>query len=222
MNVLGLFSGIGGWELGLQRAGMRIAALCEASPKSRSVLRRHFSNTPIYADVKSLRGQPGAVDVICGGFPCQPHSSAARGRISGTADDRWLWPEMLRLVSEIRPAWVCAENVTHLEGVALGQVAAGLEGLGYETETLEIPACAVGHDHLRKRLWILGYTDRHGQPGMPIDDEVVGLSWRGGLAGELGETDGVPTRMDQLAMLGDALIADIAEQIGRAIVSSKS
>lgn len=221
MNVLGLFSGIGGWELGLQRAGMHIAALCEANPKSRSVLRRHF-DAPIYDNVKTLRGCPGAVDLICGGFPCQPHSSAARGRLRGTADDRWLWPEMFRLVSEIGPSWVCAENVTHLDGVALGHVAADLEGLDYETETFEIPACAVGHDHLRRRLWILGYADRDGEPSMPIDGEMAGVSWNRGLAGDLGETYGVPERLDQLHLLGDALIPGIAEQIGRAIMSSRT
>jgi hypothetical protein len=106
--------------------------------------------------------------------------------------------------------------------MALGQVAADLEGLGYETETLEIPACAVGCDHLRRRLWILGYSDADREPSVPLDGEVAGVSWRRGLSGSLGETHEVPSRMDQLGMLGDALIPDIAEQIGRAIVRAGS
>ena len=221
MRVLDLFSGIGGFSLGLERAGMRTVAFVENDPKCRAVLARHWPGIPCYGDVRTVHGEPGAADIICGGFPCQPFSSASRGRRTGKADDRYLWPEMFRLVQEIRPAWVCAENVTHLDGVALEQVVSDLAGSGYEVETLEIPACAVGHDHKRPRLWILGHADSHGQPGVSEYAEVAGVSRRGGITGSLGAPDGVSTRMDRLQQLGNAVVPEIPELIGRAICKTR-
>lgn len=218
MRVLDLFSGIGGFSLGLGRAGFRTVAFVENDPKCRAVLRRHWSDVPIYDDVRTVRGSPGAADIIVGGFPCQPFSSASRGRRAGTADDRYLWPEMLRLVSEIRPNWVCAENVTHIDGVVLEQVVSDLGRLGYEVETFEIPACAVGCDHRRSRLWILGHSYGHGEPGVPVHAEASGMPGRGSLTGSLGTTDEVPGRLDRLQQLGNAVVPDIPELIGRAII----
>lgn len=197
---------------------MRTVAFCESDPKCRGALAAHWPDVPVYADIRTLRGRLGAVELICGGFPCQPVSSASRGRRKGLQDDRWLWPEMLRLVSEIRPAWVCAENVAHLDGLGLEQVVSDLASIGYESETLEIPACAVGYDHKRTRLWILGHTNRNGEPVVPEHAEVVGMSWRGGLSGSLGATNGLSSRMDRLSQLGNAVIPDIPERLGRAIM----
>lgn len=219
MRVLDLFSGIGGFSLGLERAGMQTVAFVENDPKCRAVLRKHWPDVPIYDDVRTVHGAPGAANVICGGFPCQPFSSASRGRRAGTADDRYLWPSMLRLVSEIRPAWVCAENVTHLDGVALEHVVSDLDRIGYEVETFEIPAAAVGCDHRRARLWILGHSDGDREPGMSVDAEVAGLPWGGGITGSLGTTYEVPGRMDRLQQLGNAVVPDIPEIIGRAIMA---
>lgn len=217
MNVLDLFSGIGGFSLGLERAGMRTVAFCESNPKCRAVLASRWPHIPIFDDIKTVQGSRGAADVICGGFPCQPHSSASRGRRRGTKDHRWLWPEMFRLIQEIRPTWVCAENVTHLDGLGLSTLVSDLERIGYEVETFEIPACAVGCDHRRARLWILGYTNCNSQPGCPLDAEVAGLPGNRGITGHLGTTNEIPGRMDRLEMLGNSIVPDIAEQIGEAI-----
>lgn len=113
MRVLDLFSGIGGFSLGLERAGMQTIAFCEIDPYCRRVLRKHWPGVPIFEDVRTLRGEDvGPVDLVCGGYPCQPFSTAGKRR--GTADDRHLWPEMLRVIDETRPTWVCGENVAGL------------------------------------------------------------------------------------------------------------
>jgi DNA (cytosine-5)-methyltransferase 1 len=162
------------------------------------------------------------VDVVCGGFPCQPFSSAARGRVLGKADDRFLWPEMLRLVSECKPSWVIGENVTSIDSLALEQVVSDLEGIGYETRPLEIPACAVGHDHKRSRYWILGYSDGYGKPSMQVHAEASRLPWNRSKPGIMGNTYGVSSRMDRLRALGNAVVPQIPEIIGRAILNATS
>jgi len=111
LNVLDLFSGIGGFSLGLERAGMRTVAFCEIEPFCQAVLRKHWPGVPIFEDVRKLTASDLSepIDVICGGYPCQPFSVA--GKRLGAADDRHLWPEYFRLVKELRPAWVIGENV---------------------------------------------------------------------------------------------------------------
>jgi DNA (cytosine-5)-methyltransferase 1 len=226
MRVLDLFSGIGGFSLGLERAGMRTVAFCEIDPYARKVLAKHWPEVPIYDDVRTLtaeqlRADGIAVDVICGGFPCQPFSSASAGKRSGTDDDRYLWPEMLRLVADLRPAWVCAENVVGIDGMALEQVVSDLEAEGYEVAPiLEIPACAIGHDHRRNRYWFLGYTDRQGEPVLPIDAKVAGLPRTRSIAYRGRETNGVSYRMDRLRCLGNAVVPQVVEIIGSAIMQS--
>lgn len=226
MRVLGLFSGIGGFELGLQRAGMTIAAMCEIDPFCRRVLATHWPEVPIYDDVRQLtaadlaRDGVGSIDLMCGGFPCQPISSASRGRRLATADDRWLWPEMLRLVAEIRPAWVVAENVADLQRLALGQVHADLEARGYEVGSLDIPACALDLDHIRARTWIFGHTDRDRESGLPVDAEVARLSRPRDDARGMGTPHGLPTRMDRMHAIGNSVTPGIPEFLGRAILAS--
>jgi DNA (cytosine-5)-methyltransferase 1 len=220
MKFGSVFSGIGGIDLGLERAGMRCAWQIERNAKCRSVLKRHWPGVPLYGDVNagmSLR----MVDLIAGGPPCQPFSSASHGRKHGTADNRWLWPPMRRLVQALRPPWVLVENVPHFDGPGLEAVVADLESDGYEVAPpLEIPACAFGFDHRRSRLWILGYADRHGEPSQPVDAEVAVLPVGGGSQpDELGEADGVPGWMDRLGMLGNAVVPAQAEWIGRAIMN---
>ena len=124
MKVLDLFSGIGGFSLGLERAGMQTIAFCEIEEFPRKVLKKHWPGVPIAEDIRKLSyrdgvlyydGKPiyrGPIDVICGGFPCQPFSQAGKRR--GTEDDRDLWPEMFRVIKDVKPRWVCAENVTGL------------------------------------------------------------------------------------------------------------
>lgn len=161
MKVLDLFSGIGGFALGLHRAGFQTSAFCEIEPYCRAVLRKHWPETPIYDDVRTLTASSLSrdgieVDVICGGFPCQPWSLA--GQRKGRDDDRDLWPEMLRIIRDCGPRWVIGENVPGLDDkrfMALDGVLSDLEGAGYEARTFEIPACAVDAPHKRARLFVV-------------------------------------------------------------------
>jgi DNA (cytosine-5)-methyltransferase 1 len=163
VNVLDLFSGIGGFSLGLERAGMRTIGFCEISPFCRSVLAKHWPAVPCFPDIRTLDAnrlaQLGRIDLICGGFPCQPYSVA--GAQKGKADDRDLWPEMFRIVSLVRPTWIIGENVTGLIGMALDAVLADLESIGYTTRPFVIPAAGLGAPHRRYRLWFVAtsYTN---------------------------------------------------------------
>jgi DNA (cytosine-5)-methyltransferase 1 len=221
VNVLDLFSGLGGFSLGLERAGMRTVAFCEIDPYCRRVLAKHWPDVPIWPDIRTLRPVDiPAVDLVCGGFPCQPFSSAARGR---NRSDGNLWPEMRRIISECRPAWIICENVVGLDRLAIRQVVADLEGLGYEiAPPFEIPACAVGHDHKRSRLWIVGHADRNGQPSRTVNGQAPGMFGYRPIAGNDRATDGIPCRMDRLRALGNAVVPQIPEIIGRAIMKQGS
>lgn len=154
MRVLDLFSGIGGFSLGLERAGMTTVAFCEIEEYPRRVLRKHWPEVPIFGDIRELTSdQVGPVELICGGYPCQPFSTA--GKRGGQDDDRHLWPEMLRLVRECRPRWVIAENVAGHISMGLDDVLSDLEAEGYTCWPFVIPAVAVDAKHRRDRLWIL-------------------------------------------------------------------
>ena len=162
MRVLDLFSGIGGFSLGLEAAGMETVAFCEKDSFCRKVLAQHWPNVPIHEDIRDLDGQSywGTVDVVCGGFPCQPFSVA--GLRQGQDDDRHLWPEMLRVIRECQPRWVIGENVSGFIRMALDDVCADLEREGYEVRTFVLPACAVDARHRRDRVWIVAHSDELG------------------------------------------------------------
>lgn len=179
MRVLDLFSGIGGFSLGLERAGMETVAFCEISPVCRHLLAYHWPNVPCFDDVTTLTGeQVGPVDVICGGFPCQDISFAGKG--AGLAGERsGLWREYARLVRELRPAFVIVENVAALLGRGLGDVLGDLASLGYDAWWDCIPASAVGAPHRRDRLWIVAYarSQQHEGFGDALRREIAaGLS----------------------------------------------
>ncbi len=163
MRVLDLFSGIGGFSLGLERAGMRTVAFCEIDPYCQAVLRKHWPGVPIYDDVRSLSvGQIGSIDVICGGFPCQDISIAGRG--AGINGERsGLWGEYARLIRELRPRYAIVENVTALLSRGLGRVLGDLAALGYDAEWHCIPASAIGAPHRRDRIWIVAYPRSSGR-----------------------------------------------------------
>ncbi len=217
MRVLDLFSGIGGFSLGLERAGMQTVAFCEFDKKAQLVLKKHWPDVPIYDDVRELtydklkedgivadscggkrgdshglqskdsnqrkkegkpdrvsgfshattrgndKSQGQSIDLICGGFPCQPFSQA--GKRKGDQDDRHLWPEYFRLIQEIRPRWVIGENVAGLISMGLDQVLSDLESEDYSCQTLVIPACAVNAPHRRDRVWILANSEGNGRDG---------------------------------------------------------
>jgi DNA (cytosine-5)-methyltransferase 1 len=154
MRVLDLFSGIGGFSLGLERAGMETVAFCEIDPYCRRVLAKHWPYVPIYDDVRTLDATGlGRIDVVCGGYPCQPFSQA--GKRLGEQDDRHLWPAMREVIKTVRPAWVIGENVAGHVSMGLDQVLSDLESEGYTTRPFVIPACAVDAPHRRDRVWIV-------------------------------------------------------------------
>jgi len=160
MNVLDLFSGIGGFSLGLERAGMKTIAFCEIDKKAQLVLKKHWPEVPIFEDVSKLKKEDinEQVDVICGGFPCQDISLAGRGEgLEGKRSG--LWFEFHRLIKEIRPRYAIIENVSALRNRGLDEVLRGLSEIGYDAEWHCIPASAVGAPHQRDRIWIVAYPN---------------------------------------------------------------
>jgi len=155
---MGLFEGIGGFSLAARWAGWQTPVMVEWNPYCQAVLKKNFPDATIFSDVRNFDGRPyaGQIDIITGGFPCQPFSHA--GKRGGTNDDRYLWPEMLRVIREVKPAWVVGENVAGLLSMDGGRVFAGiladLENAGYSTEIYLIPAIGVGAPHRRDRVWI--------------------------------------------------------------------
>ena len=170
VQVLDLFSGIGGFSLGLKRAGMETIGFCEIDPFCRKVLTKHWPDVPIHTDIRGLDGKDykGRAEIICGGFPCQPFSQAGKRR--GTEDDRHLWPEMLRVISEDRPTWVIGENVIGFVKMELDSVLSDLEREGYQTRAFIIPACGVDAPHKRDRVWIIAHANGEGESDGPINE----------------------------------------------------
>src|SRR5450631_4527663 len=160
MNVLDLFSGIGGFSLGLERAGMRTIAFCEIDPFCRDVLARHWPEVTCHEDVRTLRGI--TADVICGGFPCQDISGAGNG--AGLEGSRsGLWKEYARLIGEVRPRYAIVENVSALLYRGLGEVLGDLSELGYDAEWHVLGASYTGVPQSRPRVWIIAYPARQGR-----------------------------------------------------------
>lgn len=155
MTHLDLFSGIGGFALGLRMAGgFESVAFCESDKFCQQVLNKHWPDVPIFDDIKTLKGTDvGTIGIVTGGAPCQPFSVA--GKQGGTADDRYLWPEMFRVIKETNPNWVIFENVSGIVNMALEQVLSDLESEGYGTETFIVPACGVNAPHRRNRVWVV-------------------------------------------------------------------
>ena len=164
LKILDLFSGLGGFSLGLERTGcFKTTAFCDNNKYSRLLLQKHWKGVKIYNDVREINKEQlesdgiQFPDVITGGFPCQPFSVA--GKQKGTSDDRHLWPEMFRIIKEFTPRWIIGENVkglTNIEkGMVFESVCTDLEGEGYEVRAFNIPAAGVGAPHRRERIWIV-------------------------------------------------------------------
>lgn len=254
MNVLDLFSGIGGFSLGLERAGMRTIQFCEIDPYCRRVLAKHWPGVPCHSDIRTLA--PPAADLICGGFPCQDISHASGAKAKGLAGARsGLWREYARVVRRVRPSWVIVENVPRLRVLGADQVLLDLETAGYTCWALVVGAVHAGANHLRKRVWIVGHAYREGEPARPIHAEMEGLQSTladahgsrsqerplharvpgearrdddrqdpplGGwwdVEPDVGRVaDGLPGRVDRLRALGNAVVPQVVEVIGRAIM----
>ena len=158
LKILDLFSGIGGFSLGLESTGhFETAAFCEIEPYCQKVLKKHWPDVPIFDDIRQLKGTDiGTIDIITGGYPCQPFSVA--GKQKAEQDPRHLWPEYFRLIQELRPTWVIGENVGGHIKLGLDSVLEDLESEGYSTRTFSISASSIGANHKRERVWTVAYS----------------------------------------------------------------
>ena len=167
MNHASLFSGIGGFDLAAEWTGWDNIFNCEWEEFPRKVLKHHFPNAKQYEDIKDFNATQyrGRIDVLSGGFPCQPFSVA--GLRKGTEDSRHLWPQMLRIIGECQPRWVVGENVRGLvnwsDGLVLEACYSDLENLGYSVQSFIVPACATNAPHRRDRVWIVAHSDNTGR-----------------------------------------------------------
>jgi DNA-cytosine methyltransferase len=186
MRHLDLFSGIGGFSLAAQWVWgdeYENVGFCDNNEFCQAVLKKNFKNAKIYSDIRELDGTKiKNLDLLTGGFPCQPFSFAGKRR--GNQDDRYLWPEMLRIIREARPHWIVGENVAGIINLALDQVLLDLERESYTFQVFVIPACAVQAPHRRDRVWIVAYDgadaggERAHRRGIYQNDQ---LSGRGGV-----------------------------------------
>jgi DNA (cytosine-5)-methyltransferase 1 len=233
VNVLDLFSGIGGFSLGLERAGMRTVAFCEVDPFCRRVLAKHWPDIPCYDDVRSLTAERLAADgiaadVICGGFPCQDISVAGKG--AGIEAERsGLWSEYARIIGELRPRYVIVENVAALLGRGLERVLGDLATLGFDAEWHCIPASAIGAPHRRDRVWIVAFPRCGGLAfgerlltRRQIADAAASAPCQWDDLPDVGRAvHGLSNRVDRLCGLGNAVVPQIPEIIGRAIMKTQ-
>lgn len=216
MKHLDLFSGIGGFALAAQRVGWETVGFCEIDPFCQKVLHKHWPDVPIHRDIRELNGSYKSAQVITGGFPCQPFSTAARGR--NNAED--MWPEMYRLICETRPNWVVAENVPGGRFKHIERACAGLARIGYTCWPFDVAVETRRHN--RRRIWIVAHADSDRESDGPFDEKVALLQEAtrfgdGFNAKTMGVDDGLPGRMDRLMSLGNSIIPQIAEVIFRAI-----
>jgi DNA (cytosine-5)-methyltransferase 1 len=238
-----LFAGIGGFSLGLERAGMTCAWQVEIDPYARAVLNKHWPDVPKHDDVRTFPPQGDyGVDLICGGFPCQDISVAGKG--AGLAGERsGLWNDFARIIRTVRPRWVVIENVPALTARGLGTVLGDLAEIGFDAEWHCIPASAVGAPHRRERLWIVAYPTSVGVEGNRSVGQQVSraqaCSWlsRCNRTRQRGQhwtaqpsvgvlANGFPNRLsrwgDAMRCLGNAVVPQVVEIIGRAILEAEA
>jgi DNA (cytosine-5)-methyltransferase 1 len=240
VNVLSLFSGIGGLELGLERAGMTVVGQVEIDPFCRRVLAKHWPDVPKHDDVRTCvewwRSEPRpAVHVVAGGPPCQGASRCGSRR--GSADPRWGWPWFFDVVRALRPGRLVMENPPALldldGGAAFGEILGELAALGFDAEWSVLSACAVGAPHTRERLFVLADAAGGGRgPGRGVGPAAGGLELVGrdaeqggpwaGEPGVHGVAYGVPSAMDRRRALGNAVVPDVAEHIGQLVMAGAS
>jgi DNA (cytosine-5)-methyltransferase 1 len=224
MKFVSLFAGIGGIDLGLERAGHTCVGQVEIDPFAIRVLEKHWPEVPRHDDVRTFQGTEfGHFDLLAAGYPCQPWSHA--GDRQGTNHDAHLWPEVFRLVCATTPRAVLLENVVGHLHLGFDAVLADLASIGYDAEWDCIPASAVGAPHKRDRLWVVAYPNSDGESTKPVDDETRWLpaptrlrwpKWTPDPA-TLGMDDGLSRGMDRrrLEALGNAVVPQVAELIGR-------
>jgi len=230
MKIGSLFSGIGGLELGLERSGLgHVVWQCEIDPFCRSVLERHWPNATRYEDVRSLRDVE-AVDVICGGFPCQNLSRAnVKTRTGLAGSSSGLWREFSRIVRNVRPTWIVVENVASAWRDWVPDVRLDLLCSGYSSVSINVSASDVGAPFDGARTFLVAKTNSNGKSTSAVDAQMAKLpklaaavrqDWGIPSPRALGIPDGVSNRVDRLRALGNAVVPQCAEVIGRAIVAS--
>ena len=244
MKHLDLFSGIGGFALAAQWAGFETVAFCEIEDFPRKVLAKNFPGVPIHRDIRDLDGSEYAgIELITGGYPCQPFSTAGKRR--GADDPRHLWPEMFRVIRQARPTWVVCENVEGHITNGLDSVCDDMENEGYQVQPLVIPACAVESPHIRNRIWIIanatgnggerimagggqapcqtaGKWEQQNGESLQADARSAKAGWRNGwgaAARVCRVDDGLPNRMDRNKALGNAIVPQVAYEILRCIAA---
>lgn len=265
MKALDLFSGIGGFALGLERSGIETVAFCEKDERARAVLKKNWPDIPVFGDVRKLcrlvgdcaprrdceawcelceaefsecgcvglsefLDTIGPVDLICGGFPCQDISVAGKGK-GITGEQSSLWFEFVRIIQRLAPRWVIVENVAALRSRGLGTVIQDLWSLGYLGRWDVIPASAIGAEHQRERVWIVANNSGVGIQGMwaegleksqslvepPLPLRSSDGFWE--VEPDIRRTDdGFPGRSHRLRQLGNAVVPQIPEMIGREIM----
>jgi DNA (cytosine-5)-methyltransferase 1 len=239
LRVLDLFSGIGGFSLGLERTGgFETVAFCEIEEFPRRVLKKHWPEVPCYHDVRELTADRLAADgifpdVVVGGFPCQDISLAGKGAGLGGKQSS-LFYELLRVVDEVRPHIVIMENVSALLKRGFGDVLRALAEIGYDAEWDCLPASFVGAPHNRDRIWIVAYPKRDKQPRTESCFRAIGRMgrvkqsiswdryWEDTLAALRGMDDGLSRSVDRTDGLRNAVVPQIPELIGRAILEARS
>jgi DNA (cytosine-5)-methyltransferase 1 len=219
-----LFSGIGGLELGLERAGWRCVWQSEIDSYASAVLKRHWPNVPNLGDITTIDWSTvERPSLLTGGYPCPAFSQAARGR--NVAPD--LWPHMRDAIAALRPRWVLLENVAAHLGRGFSAVLADLHALGFDAEWSIVTACSVGASHTRRRLFCVAHANGDGEPAFAFDGEVAWLPqvagdrrhWGLPTADDVGADDGVPYRLDRDRVLGNAVVPQVAELIGRQLMA---
>lgn len=231
-TFVSLFTGIGGIDLGLERAGMTAAGQVEIDPWCRKVLAKHWPEVPRHDDVRTAAewwGGRAAPDLVCGGFPCQPVSEA--GYHAAQDDPRWLWPAFADVVRALRPRIILVENVPGLLDRGMGDVLGDLASLGYDAEWSILSACALGAPHARERLFLVAnasgdrwHQGRQSQHKGQAHLVGAGLREGHGRAWSAeprphGVAYGVPHGMDRNRGLGNAVVPQVAEHIGRLILA---
>ena len=227
LKVLDLFSGIGGFSLGLERTGgFETVQFCEIDPYCQKVLRKHWPEVPIHDDIETI-GVLFDVDIITAGFPCQPFSTASRGR--QTAAD--LWPAAFLAVQASKPRWVVVENVPGLGDAGIDRVCDDLQRAGYSCGPFDCDTALPGRQRARNRIIILAHSDSKGESRCPINAEVAGIQkipkpCEADIARLVGMDDGLsgeldPNRGRRLKALGNAIVPQIATLIGHAILAAE-
>ena len=239
---LDLFSGIGGFALASRWAGLTTMQFVEIEPYAQKILKKNFPEVPIHSDICTF----SAVNIqrpfiLTGSWPCQPFSRAGNQRSS--SDDRYLWPEMLRIIRESRPCWIVSENVIEIVKMDLSKVLSDLENSGYSTQVFQIPACAVDAEHKRERIWLVSNTNSEqinnsfhesfakGSKKTTSDfqnywdnscNSITMRQTRSFFKSRVDRiSHGLPFRMDRMRCLGNSIVPAVAFQIISNIIKAQ-